>query len=156
MYDQILVPTDGSEYATEAAERAFDLATAVDAPVALICVAELGPFGSVRLPGDETSAADALTEQAETFVTELEDRAAKRDVETTTAVRTGTPVHEILEFADEIDADVIVMGTRGRGGISRMMLGSVTDGVTRHSSTDVLVVGHDSLPADSADESRPD
>ncbi|OIB56087.1 universal stress protein [Natrialba sp. SSL1] len=141
MYDHILVPTDGSEFATDAAETAFDLAATLECPVAIVCVVELGPLGSVRFPGEGSNAAETLTERAESFVTELESTATERGIEVTTAVRTGTPVHEILEYAGEIDADLIVMGTRGRGGIGRMMLGSVTDGVTRHSSTDVLVVG---------------
>lgn len=67
-----------------------------------------------------------------------------------TDVIEGIPVREILEYADDIDADAIVMGTRGRGGISRMMLGSVTDGVTRHTARDVLVVGNG--PASSEDD----
>ena len=145
MYDQLLVPTDGSDFATDAAETAFDLAETLDCPVAIICVVELGPLGTVRFPGEGSSAAETLTGRAESFVTELESSATERGIETTAEVRTGTPVHEILEYAGEIDADLIVMGTRGRGGIGRMMLGSVTDGVTRHSPTDVLVVGDEQV-----------
>ncbi|MFP8953073.1 universal stress protein [Natrialbaceae archaeon A-arb3/5] len=144
MYDRILVPTDGSTYAEDATETAFDLAMAVDATVHVISVAELGPFGSVRLPGDDGSAADVLTDRATEFATQAAQRGAEHGLEVPTEVRSGVPVREIIEYADEIDADVIVMGTRGRGGVSRMMLGSVTDGVTRHSSADVLVVGNES------------
>lgn len=143
MYDRILVPTDGSDYAEDAAETAFDLAETADAAVYAISVAETGPLGSVRLPGDDASAAEVLTDRAREFVTELERRASKRGLEVSTAVRTGVPTREILEYADEVDADVIVMGTRGRGGVSRLMLGSVTDAVTRHSGLDVLVAGDD-------------
>jgi nucleotide-binding universal stress UspA family protein len=151
MYDRILVPTDGSEYADDAAETAFDLARTMNASVHVVCVVEQGPLGSVHLPGDAASAEDVFEERAEEFVDRLEERARDRELEATTEVRQGVPVREILEYADEIDADVIVMGTRGRGGISRMMLGSVTDGVTRYGDADVLVVGHDdrALPDES-------
>ncbi|WP_293029413.1 universal stress protein [Natronococcus sp.] len=141
MYDRILVPTDGSEYAEAAAERAFDLAETTDAAVFVVCVVEEGPLGSVRLPGDGASAAEAFAERAETFVGRLEERARERGLEVDTEIREGVPVRELLTYADEVDAEVAVMGSRGRGGVSRMMLGSVTDGVTREGDIDVLVVG---------------
>ncbi|MDG5818076.1 universal stress protein [Natronococcus sp. A-GB7] len=141
MYDRILVPTDGSEYAEAAAERAFDLAETTDAAVFVVCVVEEGPLGSVRLPGDGASAAEAFAERAETFVGRLEKRARERGLEVETEIRQGVPVRELLAYADEVGAAVAVMGSRGRGGVSRMMLGSVTDGVTREGDLDVLVVG---------------
>lgn len=143
MYDRILVPTDGSEYAEAAAERAFDLAETTDAAVFVVCVVEEGPLGSVRLPGDGASAAEAFAERAETFVGRLEERARERGLEVDTEIREGVPVRELLAYADEVGAAVAVMGSRGRGGVSRMMLGSVTDGVTREGDLDVLVVGED-------------
>lgn len=141
MYDRILVPTDGSAHAQQATDRALELAASVDADVYGICVVETGPFSTVTLPGESESAAAVLDERARQYVDRIDDRATDRDVPVTTDVIDGIPVREILEYADEVDADVIVMGTRGRGGISRMMLGSVTDGVTRHTTRDVLVVG---------------
>ncbi|ELY54441.1 UspA domain-containing protein [Natronococcus amylolyticus DSM 10524] len=141
MYDRILVPTDGSEYAEDAAERAFDLAETTDAAVHVVCVVEQGPLGSVRLPGDDASAADAFAERAEEFVGRLAERARERSLEVETEIREGVPVRELLDYADEVDAEVAVMGSRGRGEVSRMMLGSVTDGVAREGDIDVLVVG---------------
>ena len=145
MYDRILVPTDGSDYAEAAAAAALELAKTMDATVDVICVVETGPLGSVALPGDTASADDVLSERGNEYVTQVADRAAELDVPVTTEVREGVPVREILDYADDVDADVIVMGSRGRGGISRMMLGSVTEGVTRHSGRDVLVVSSDSV-----------
>lgn len=148
MYERILVPTDGSEYAEMAAETAFELARALEANVDAICVAEVGPIGSVRLPRDEASAEEVLSGRAETFVTRLAEQGDDYGLSVTTEVRQGVPVHEIIEYADEIDADLIVMGTRGRGGVNRMLLGSVTDGVTRYGDVDVLAVRHDGQPLD--------
>ncbi|MEY7847794.1 universal stress protein [Natrarchaeobius sp. A-rgal3] len=143
MYDRILVPTDGSGHADAAAETAIELAIALDAAVDVLCVVETGPLGSVSLPGENGNAKDVFGERAGEYVDEIAERARARDVTVTTEVREGIPVREILAYADEIDADAVVMGSRGRGGISRMMLGSVTEGVTRHSERDVLVVGDD-------------
>lgn len=141
MYDRILVPTDGSEYAEDAAERAFALAETTDASIHVVCVVDRGPLGSVRLPGDDASAADAFAERAAEFVARLEERARERGLEVDTEIREGVPVQELLACADEVGAAAVVMGTRGRGGVSRMMLGSVTDGVVRQGDVDVLVVG---------------
>ncbi|AEH39373.1 universal stress protein [Halopiger xanaduensis] len=152
MYDRILVPTDGSTHADAAADTALELATALDATVAVVCIVETGLLGSVSLPGDGGSAEDVLGEQAAEFVEEIADRARARDVSVTSDIRQGVPVREILEYAGEVDADVIVMGSRGRGGVSRMLLGSVTEGVTRHSDRDVLVVGRDGTDIATGDE----
>jgi nucleotide-binding universal stress UspA family protein len=59
----------------------------------------------------------------------------------TTATPTGSAKTAIVEYADSIDADLIVMGSRGRGGVERLMLGSVTEHVVRVSDIDVLVHG---------------
>jgi nucleotide-binding universal stress UspA family protein len=147
MYERILIPTDGSEHAAAAAETAFELADALDAAVYAVSIAELGPLGSVRLPGDEASAEEVLRARAEEFVSRVAAQGADRGLAVTTAVRQGTPVTEILDYADEIEADVVVMGTKGRGGVSRLMLGSVTDAVTRFGDVDVLVADVD-VPAE--------
>lgn len=141
MYDRILVPTDGSPYAEAAADTALSLAAELDAMVHALCVIETGPLGSVDLPGDTASADEVLGERGQEYVDRIESRGDDRGVPVTTVVRKGVPVREILSYVEEVDADVVVMGTRGRGGISRMLLGSVTDAVTRHCDRDVLVVG---------------
>lgn len=142
MYDRILVPTDGSNHAEIAAERGLELAATMDASLFVVSVADTGPLGSIRLPGDEASAAAVLEERAETFVRRIETLAADRGLEdVTTAVREGVPGQEILAYAREIEADAIVMGTSGAGGVERMMLGSVADTVIRSGTIDVLVVG---------------
>lgn len=143
MYERILVPTDGSEYAETAAETAFELAVALEAAVTVICVIEAGPLGSVTLPGEEASATEILTERATTFVTRVAERGHAKGVDVSTDVCNGLPVEEILAYAEETNADLIVLGSRGRGGVSKLLLGSVTDGVTRRSDRDVLVVGDD-------------
>ena len=141
MYDDIVIPTDGSDYAETAAERGFDLAAVHGATVHVVSVADTGLLGDVRLPGDDASAEDAIGEKAREFAERLADRAAAADLEVTTAVREGAAKNEILEYAEEVGADVVVMGTHGRGGVERLMLGSVTEHVVRSGEIDVLVVG---------------
>ncbi|RQH02500.1 universal stress protein [Natrarchaeobius oligotrophus] len=141
MYDRILVPTDGSEFADDAADTALELATELDAAVHVVCVVESGPLGTISLPGDGASAAEVFEDRATEFVSRIAERAGDRGLEVETEIRRGVPVEEILECADEIAADAIVMGSKGRSGLGRAMLGSVTEGVTRYGTVDVLVVG---------------
>ncbi|MFP8890361.1 universal stress protein [Natrialbaceae archaeon A-CW2] len=137
MFETILLPTDGSEDAESAADAGLELAQIHDAEVHVLCVAETGLLGHIRLPGDADSAEHAMHRQAETFVSRVADRAG--DLPVTTAVRTGPPETELLEYANEIDADLIVMGTRGRGGVHKLAIGSVTDHVIRFGDIDVYV-----------------
>lgn len=141
MYESILVPTDGSIHAEAAAERAFELGRTVGAGVHIIAVVDPGPFGSIRLPGDRATAKEIFTEEAEENISRLAERAQAAELEPITEIREGTPVGQILEYVDAHEIDLIVMGSRGRGGIDRMVIGSVTEGVTRYGSVDVLVIG---------------
>lgn len=146
MYDTIVVPTDGSEHAEQAARRGFALAREHDAAVHVVCAADTGPIGDVRLPGDDASAAEAFTERATRYVERTAELADRDDLDVTTAVIEGPAKDEIVDYASAVSADLIAMGTRGRGGVERLMLGSVTEHVVRTSDVDVLVVHTDGDP----------
>lgn len=141
MYETIVVATDGSEHAERAAERAFRLAGVHDAAVHVVCVAETGPFSDVRLPGDHASAESVIRDRAGEFVARLADRAAAADLDVTTAVPEGTAKNAIVAYAESVDADLVVVGSRGRDGVERLLLGSVAEHVARTCDRDVLVVG---------------
>ncbi|QLD90992.1 universal stress protein [Natronomonas salina] len=139
MFDVIVIPTDGSEFAENAAERGFELARHHDSTVHVLCVADTGMLGDLRLPGDDASADDAIRAKAREFVDRLADRARAGGLDVTTAVPDGTAKNAIIDYAESVDADAIVMGTSGRGGVERLVLGSVAGHVVRHSDVDVLV-----------------
>ncbi|MDS0474439.1 universal stress protein [Natrinema sp. 1APR25-10V2] len=133
--DSVLVPTDGSDCAAAAVDHAIELATATDAALHAVNVVDLGVFW------DESAAValDALEDAGERVTERVVERAGDAGVATAdAAVLTGTPHREILTYADEHDVDCIVMGTHGRSGLDRVLLGSVTERVVRH--TDVPVV----------------
>ena len=139
MFETVLIPTDGSDHAEAAAETGIELADAHDAAVHVVCVAETGPLGDLRLPGDAASAADAMRDRAQDCVDAIVTEADAAGLEVTGAVLEGTPGHELLEYAAENDVDLVVMGTRGRGGVHRMAMGSVTDHVVRFGDVPVFV-----------------
>ncbi len=131
MYETILVPTDGSTVAERAGEYAVELAAQFDATLHVLHVEESGLLG-------------ADDDKSERAIDELADRAAERDLEVTTAIREpGKAVHrEILEYADEHDADLVVMGTHGWSGLDRFLLGSVAQQTLQESAVPVATV-HD-------------
>ncbi len=135
--DRILVPLDGSELSTRALAHAIALARAGGASLALLravagAVAALAlPLDGYYLESDQTAEAQATAE-----LQAVADTIDGLDVET--LVMTGRPEPVIGEAAES--ADLIVMASHGRGGLARLALGSVADGVIRHAGRPVMIV----------------
>lgn len=135
MTKSVLVPVDGSEQA----ERALDYAleSAPDASITLLYVFEGGP-PEVHLERQGQDY-DALRERRHEMLERLvEDRPFEGEVDI--EVRIGRPSREIIECADDRDVDHIVMGSHGRDGASRVLLGSVAETVVRRAPVPVTVV----------------
>lgn len=132
MFDRILVPTDGSGCADVAIDYAEDLATRYGATVHLLSVVDSRIVDDMPRDEGQQDAHAAIVSDACDSISE----------ETTVieAVRTGLPHETILEYADEESIDLVVMGTHGRTGIQRFVLGSVTEKVLRLAETPVLTV----------------
>jgi nucleotide-binding universal stress UspA family protein len=120
MYDDLLFPTDGSENASIALEHAMSLAERYGATVHVLYVVNTN-YSDIGATGDTTIG--TLRERGEEVVREAEDRASTAGVDVVTRIEEGDPYRTILEYADE-NADLIVMGTRGRSGLDRYLLGS--------------------------------
>ncbi|EMA52262.1 universal stress protein [Halococcus thailandensis] len=138
MYDHVLLPTDGSEAAMDAENEAFEITTTNDATLHVLFVVD-ETAGPLNVRGGDERFEEAESEGEET-VSEIVDRATEAGVEDVTdVVRRGVPHEEILDYADEY-CDLVVMGTRGRSGLDRQLLGSVTEKVVRRSNPSVLTV----------------
>jgi len=135
MYARILVPTDGSATAAVAMEQALGLATSYDADIHVLHVIDSWHYDT-----SIESAIDPLRQRGNEYVEQLTKEAATAGVPTTTAIEVGRPAHRILSYADEHDVDLIVMGTRGQGGLPKRLLGSVTSYVVTHAGVPVHVV----------------
>lgn len=141
MFETILLPTDGSDGASVAVDHVLDIATAHDATVHIINVADTTRDSVVQIRGDVV---DALEEKGEEIVSDAAERAHERGVSTVTEVLQGEPYSTILDYAELRDVDVIAMPTHGRGGLSRLLLGSTTERVVRTSDVPVLTIRPDS------------
>ncbi len=140
MYDRILVPTDGSAGVGRAVEHAIELATIHDATVHAIYVVNSATFAGLPMEASWDGISDVLREDGQEALELVEDVAAESAVPVETRLVDGSPRRAIVEYAKGHDCDLIVMGTHGRGGIDRLLMGSVTEGVIRTSEKPVLTV----------------
>jgi nucleotide-binding universal stress UspA family protein len=136
MFETIVIATDGSESVERAVRVALDLADRFDSEVHALYVVDAGEIeSSPERLRDEMR--DALNERADEALTEVREATSDR---VTTAVREGRPATEIGDYAREHDADVVAMGTRGRHGENRFLIGSVAERVVRTCPVPVLTV----------------
>jgi nucleotide-binding universal stress UspA family protein len=136
--DSVLVPVDGSPQAEEAIDHADSAFP--DAEITLIHVIDPTDAGydpESVVPGYSESWYTSRKEHAEELFEEAGER-TDRTFETATEV--GRPARTIVEYADENDIDHIVMGSHGRSGVARILLGSVAETVVRRSPIPVTVV----------------
>ncbi|HET7745176.1 MAG TPA: universal stress protein [Gaiellaceae bacterium] len=138
--DKILIATDGSEASKEAVEFGVDLAREEDAAVIFVhVVPELD-----RVPMNGYGFAGALPHEPVDDdlrpLDEAEAVAERADVPSNRKLLAGDVVDEIVAYADNLDVDLIVVGSRGHGSLAGILLGSVSRGVLSESKRPVLVV----------------
>ncbi|MWV65196.1 universal stress protein [Halorubrum sp. JWXQ-INN 858] len=135
MYDEILLPTDGSAGIAAAVEQACYLAELADARVHALFVVDEHVAGATEW--------DVVVEReearGEAAVEAVEAAAVERGIPVEKHLRRGRPHEQILDAVDAYDADLIVMGTHGRTGLGRFLTaGSVAERVVRYSPVPVL------------------
>lgn len=138
MYDALLVPTDGSEAAADAAKHAYSLGERYDATVHVLAVVEQSESASIVGHGGDKL--ETLRENGTESTARIVEEALSRDVDAVGAVEVGNPDRVILDYATDNDIDVIVMSTHGRSGVGRFLMGSVTERVIRGGDVPVLAV----------------
>ncbi len=146
MYETILVPTDGSSPANRAIDAAMSIATRTDATVHGVYVLDLREVpASIAVDLEQL-----FSEEGRRALATVEDAGSEAGIQPVTAtVKASASIHEaILKYADEHDVELIVMGSHGRSGIDRFLLGSVTERTVRASAIPVLTIKETPLPAD--------
>ncbi len=144
MFGRIVVGTDGSETATEAVRHATELARATGAKLDI--VSAYAPVSQERLreeagdvPGDVAFAVGPR-EDVNVVLEAATAPAADAGVEVTPHPREGDPADALLDVAEEVGADLIVVGNKGMTGAKRFLLGSVPNKVSHHAPCGVYIV----------------
>jgi len=141
MGKHVLVPADGSEQSKKALEHA--LAEFPDAEITVLNVIDpidVGYSSTVGMPGYSEEWYEESKENAEQLFDDAQETADEHGVTLVTETELGRPSQVIVKYADENDVDQIIMGSHGRSGVSRILLGSVAETVVRRSPIPVTVV----------------
>lgn len=149
MYERILIPTDGSDVAQAAVDQAIDIAEKYGAEVHALFVADtdaiaygLGAEQVDRIRQGNFAAMTELREDAEEATGYVRERAEARGLEFRERHAGGQPHRMIADYAEDEGIDLIVIGSHGRAGVRRALLGSVTERVLRSTHVPVLVVDY--------------
>lgn len=139
MYEDVLVPTDGGDRMDDVIEEAVALTDSNDGTVHALSVVDERAF--LTLDDDLTDDVTAeLQTDAEAAVDAVVEAADTAGVNAEATIRNGTPATEITAHAAAVDADLIVVGSRGAGNYEQNLLGSVSQGVVSEAGRPVLTV----------------
>jgi nucleotide-binding universal stress UspA family protein len=137
-FKKILIPTDGSEYTKVAIQKGLTLANQIGAEVTALYVMDQTPF--VNMPVDSTTVTihSILKDEGRMALDYVKNLGEEMGVKVDALIEDGFPVRNILDHSKNFD--LIVMGTLGRSGVSKLLMGSVAEKVVRHADCPVMVV----------------
>jgi nucleotide-binding universal stress UspA family protein len=137
MFETVVIATDGGESTERATEAALDITKRFDADLHALTVID---DGNENENESEDDGNNADIESRTTAQSVLDDLAERTDREVHTVVKEGDPAAVICSYAEQVDADVVATGTRGRDGPYKFHLGSVAEAVVHECSVPVLTV----------------
>jgi nucleotide-binding universal stress UspA family protein len=144
MFKSIVVGTDGSDTATEAVRRAVELARTLGAEVEVVCAYEPVPAERLRKERREAPAelewAINPREDADVVLESAAEIGRAAGVAIKTFPRQGDAADAILDVAEELSADLIIVGNKGMTGAKRFLLGSVPNKISHHAPCSVLII----------------
>lgn len=149
MYRKIMVAIDGSENANKAALSGIEIAKLAGAKLYALNAIPMIPHPSYygvpmeppkKVSKDEKSLHEHFEKDGTKALDAVKEMGTQAGIDVETVLVSGHPGSEIIDFAESNDIDLIVMGTLGRTGLDRMILGSVAADVVRNAKTQVLVV----------------
>lgn len=139
-----LIPIDGSPVSRRAAQFASRLLSAERDTIFLLCVVEAVPISELDSEGDSTETVKTqLTQEAEVILEDAREIFEENNYTLETRLAYGDAGESICDFADEINAEAIILGRQGKGRVEEFLLGSVSNHVLHHSTVPVLTVPRD-------------
>ncbi len=145
-FQKILIATDGSKCSQNAVLQGMELAKLMGAKVYALYVLDKNAYipptleTPIYLGSKWDVMEETLRQEGANAIQYANDVAKNKGIDFEGMVMEGNPANAILEFAEQKKVNVIIMGTLGKGGLERFLLGSVTDKVVRHSKSSVFVV----------------
>lgn len=139
-YDDILIPTDGSEFAATAIDHGLTIAQHTGARIHAINIVDIREIAGSPNYSPRREVIEHLESEGRAATERIATQARKRGLDAITDVHEGPPARDLLEYVDEHGVDLIAMGTAGRTGPSRYLLGSTTERIIRHADVPVLAV----------------
>ncbi|MEB3752875.1 universal stress protein [Acinetobacter sp. MD2(2019)] len=143
-YQHILIPVDGSSTSKVAIQHAASLAKAFNSRITAICVLTVDPFVGVEFVNSAEFSKDYINkvkEEIQDILTETKTIFASEGIEIETQIIEGQSIYkEIVNTTTDIKADLIVIGSHGRKGFKKFVLGSVTQALLSEAHVPVLVV----------------
>jgi len=141
IFKNILVPYDGTNFSNRAFQKALDIAKKDNSKITIFTVIE-GEYSAIM--GYSKINPQVIKKQqsaAKKYIYKLESSAKNSGVSITVKIKQGTKiVKEILDFAKSKKFNLIVMGSHGRTGINKLILGSVSNGVVQQARCSIMVV----------------
>jgi nucleotide-binding universal stress UspA family protein len=141
---KILVAVDGSDPSLDASACAIDLAKSTNAELIVLFIVSPLPYSEFEYAytGREKEIETTEKEKAHQVIDKVKQNATENNVsvETTVLVQYTSVVKEIVEYAEKMNVDMIVIGSKGKSGFKRMLLGGVASGIVTYSHCPVLVV----------------
>lgn len=135
-WKNILIATDGSKYSRSAVDKAIDFAKAYGGRILVLSVVDV----PTELYAEAPQAVESMIKKAKEYITDVKRQADVAGVPAEIFVGEGDAAESIVKLAGERNADMIVVGSYGRTGLRRLLMGSVTEKVIGEASCPVLVV----------------
>ena len=141
IFRKIMIATDGSELVKRAVDLAIEIAKLSEAKLYVVHVIALEGNSIIHSRGKEQKKAlkEQLIVEGKKATDYVENIGRTANVRVESTILEGNPANEIIDFAEKNDIDLIVMGTHGKTGTQRFLIGSVSENVVRHSEKAVLV-----------------
>ncbi|RJS48949.1 MAG: universal stress protein UspA [Methanobacterium sp.] len=130
MFKRILVPSDGSEHATKAADKAIQLAKILDAEIVAVHVIDeklIQPF-------------EVLEEEGMEILHQIQKKGESAGVEVSEVLLLGNPRHDMKKISNKTEADLIVIASHGRTGLEKILMGSVAENTLKTADIPVLLI----------------
>jgi len=140
LINKILIATDGSEYTKKAVDHGIELANNNGAKIIAFYVIDTRAYASIPLSAPMEYAYSILRQEGDMALKYVAERAEAAGLEVEGIIAQGHPAEEIIKYAEENSIDLIVMGTLGKSGLDRFLMGSIADQVIRHSKIPIIAV----------------